>query len=216
MRDEFSRANCDSLTLRRLSSPSLFCLSDVHLGRSPPSLFSYFCVSKGKGCIHPAHTTATIHSRTSSRDPSLNIPLRALPLDYQVSSSSPRFAVTLDPADEGKGSQPLSLSSARSSDSDLSARFRAGDLGDSNIYTGEGSLRTPLRAGHKASGVRAETLRRRAHHSQHYSDIDKEAIEIPLPCHRHISGAERLLASVMSPGNRHGAQMHGLVGKPLL
>ena len=170
---------------------------------------------KGKGCDHPAaRTTATIHSHTPSRDTSFNIPLRSLPLDYQV-TSSPRFAVALDPStDEGKGNQPFSLSSARSSDSDLSARYRTGDFTD--IHNAEGSLRTPLRGAHKVKSVRAETLRRRAHNSLHFGDIDKEAIEIPQPIHRHISGAERLLASIMSPGNRRAAEMHGLVGKPLL
>ncbi|KAJ5765554.1 Mitochondrial substrate/solute carrier [Penicillium odoratum] len=44
----------------------------------------------------------------------------------------------------------------------------------------------------------------------------KENIKIPSPLPRRISRLERLLATVMSPNNRQNAQVHGLVGKPLL
>jgi hypothetical protein len=49
-----------------------------------------------------------------------------------------------------------------------------------------------------------------------HSEVDKEAIEIPRPAPRHISGVERILAAIMSPNNRESAHVHGLVGKPLL
>lgn len=52
--------------------------------------------------------------------------------------------------------------------------------------------------------------------SEHQGEIDKEAIEVPKPAPRRISQPERILAAVMSPNNREFAQMHGLVGKPLL
>ena len=139
-------------------------------------------------------------------------------MDSHIPSS--RFAVTLDRPDEGI----FSLSSARSSESDVSTRFRAGEIADyAPAYDGENSSRTPLRSpldrdvlGHKAPTLLTETLRRRAHNSPYAAEIDKEAIEIPQPRQRRISGVERLLATVMSPGNRRTAQIHGLVGKPLL
>jgi hypothetical protein len=44
----------------------------------------------------------------------------------------------------------------------------------------------------------------------------KEKIKIPTPSPRRISRVERLLANIMTPSNRQNAQVHGLVGKPLL
>jgi hypothetical protein len=47
-------------------------------------------------------------------------------------------------------------------------------------------------------------------------EVLKEAIQIPQPASRQISQVEKLLAVIMSPRDIHTAQMHGLVGKPLL
>ncbi|GAQ11040.1 sugar transporter STL1 [Aspergillus lentulus] len=48
------------------------------------------------------------------------------------------------------------------------------------------------------------------------TDLEKISIDIPSPAPRRISRIERSLAIIMSPSNRHTAQIHGLVGKPLL
>lgn len=47
-------------------------------------------------------------------------------------------------------------------------------------------------------------------------ELDEASIRIPHPRSRHISRLEHFLAVIMSPGSRRTAQMHGLVGKPLL
>jgi sugar porter (SP) family MFS transporter len=50
-----------------------------------------------------------------------------------------------------------------------------------------------------------------------HAGIDKEAaITIPEPPPRYISRAEKILATIMAPGDTHTARTRGLVGKPLL
>lgn len=126
-----------------------------------------------------------------------------------------------------KGSRRSSLSSSRSVNSDFSSWTDTGDLAE-QLADVEDPLQIHLRksldeeflrrAGARPRGKRTK---RRVHYSEELlreqqHRIDKEAIEIPRPAPRRVSRAERILAIIMSPSNRQTAQMHGLVGKPLL
>ena len=48
-----------------------------------------------------------------------------------------------------------------------------------------------------------------------HGGLDKEDIEIPTPRVKPVSKSERILAAIMTGGNRR-TQFHGLTGKPLL
>ncbi|KAJ5928023.1 Mitochondrial substrate/solute carrier [Penicillium verhagenii] len=139
------------------------------------------------------------------------IPLRSL-------SRSPAQHIVLDSASE-KGSRRSSHSLTRS-ESDFSIWSDTGDLA-------EQLAEDPLHS-HPHGTLERDVLVRkggrksskRVHYPQDCSktdsDILKENIKIPSPSPRRISQIERLLATVMSPSNRQNAQIHGLVGKPLL
>lgn len=132
----------------------------------------------------------------------------------------------LEPTDEKKGSRRSSVSSARSFESDFSIWTDTGDFAE-QLADVEDSFQIRLRKsvdreslGQKAARVRENQLKR-VHYPQQVASsqivgIDKEAISIPRPNRRRISGVERVLAVIMSPNSRQTAQMHGLVGKPLL
>ncbi|GKZ52039.1 hypothetical protein AbraIFM66951_009922, partial [Aspergillus brasiliensis] len=98
-----------------------------------------------------------------------------------------------------------------------------GDLTE-QLANAEDPLRIPLRSPEDResfdrveSSVRTEKQNRVHYPSQLViSEDDIEKIEIPCPPPRKISRAERLLAAIMSPNSRQDAQLHGLVGKPLL
>ena len=125
----------------------------------------------------------------------------------------------LEPASE-KGSRRSSHSSTRS-ESDFSVWSDTGDLAEQ--IAEEDPLQIRLR-----NSLDRELLgrkgRRKHNHRVHYppdletegSALVKEKIRVPNPPPRRISRLERILAITMSPGNRQNAQMHGLVGKPLL
>ncbi|KAF7595128.1 hypothetical protein BBP40_007095 [Aspergillus hancockii] len=157
---------------------------------------------------------------TSSPRTSSSIPLRSL--QSRVQRSPVR---ALEPASE-KGSR-RSSSSAQSVESEYSLWTDTGDLAE-QVADEEDPLRIRLResldreiSGRLGSRVRAKQPKR-----VHYSDEnnlitgqaepEKSSIEIPCPPPRHISRIERFLAVIMSPSDRQTAQIHGLVGKPLL
>ncbi|TPR08399.1 Ribosome associated membrane protein RAMP4 family protein [Aspergillus niger] len=99
----------------------------------------------------------------------------------------------------------------------------SGDLTE-QFANAEDSLRIPLRSSEdRESSDRVESsVRTEKQNRVHYpsqlviGEDDIEKIEIPCPPPRKISRAERLLAVIMSPNSRQNAQLHGLVGKPLL
>lgn len=156
--------------------------------------------------------TANIPSPTSPRA----IPLRSL-------SDSNKSITVLESASE-KGSRRSSHSSARSVESDFSIWSDTGDLAE-QLAEVEDPLQIRLRR-----SLDRELLGRqkRKKHSKrvHYSqDLDDEAfddqteklkIHIPRPSPRKVSKVERILATIMSPRSGQNAQIHGLVGKPLL
>lgn len=123
-----------------------------------------------------------------------------------------------------KGSRRSSLSSARSVESDFSIWSDTGDLAE-QLAGVEDPLQTRLRR--SADQELLGRQKRKKHLKQvHYpQDLDDESFEdqteklhihIPSPAPRRVSRVERLLASIMSPRSGQNAQMHGLVGKPLL
>lgn len=154
--------------------------------------------------------TANIPSPTSPRA----IPLRSLP-------DSNNSVNVLESASE-KGSRRSSQSSAPSAESGFSIWSDTGDLAE-QLAEVEDPLQTRLR-----SSLNRELLGRhkRKKHAKrvHYPDdkafdvkTDALKIQIPIPPPRRVSRVERLLARIMSPPRSgQNAQMHGLVGKPLL
>ncbi|KAJ5105145.1 Mitochondrial substrate/solute carrier [Penicillium alfredii] len=118
-----------------------------------------------------------------------------------------------------KGSRRSSHSSARSVESDLSIWSDTGDLAE-QLAEAEDPLQARLRKSfdQKIVGRSGRTkLSKRVHYPRELDrEIDIEKIRIPKPLPRQISRVERLLATIMSPRDAQNAQMHGLVGKPLL
>lgn len=155
--------------------------------------------------------TAIIPPTSSQR--ASNIPLRSLQSDLQ----STRFQQS---ASE-KGSRRSSHSSARSAESDFSIWSDTGDLAEQFTEV-EDPLQTHLRnsVDRELLGRRGRRKPKHVHYSSGLSDepsgIDIEKIRIPNPPPRSISRAERVLAAIMTPRSASNAQMHGLVGKPLL
>lgn len=124
-----------------------------------------------------------------------------------------------------KGSRRSSHSSARSVESDFSVWSDTGDLAE-QLVAAEDPLQKHLR---KSLDPDARRRRNKQSKRVHYSqDLDEEGenkagfvpdlekIEIPNPPPRRIPRAERVLAAIMSPRAGQTAQIHGLVGKPLL
>ncbi|KAE8134081.1 hypothetical protein BDV38DRAFT_273887 [Aspergillus pseudotamarii] len=167
-------------------------------------------------------TTANITSTSSPRTSS-SIPLRSL--EYQ-SRPSPVQSVRARESSSEKGSRRSSLS-ARSVESEYSLWTDTGDLAEQPANE-EDPLRIRLeesldREISSRLGSRARVKQLKRVHYPNESNLlteqaepEKTSIEIPRPPPRHISRVERLLAVIMSPSNRQTAQMHGLVGKPLL
>ncbi|PYI04286.1 MFS monosaccharide transporter, partial [Aspergillus sclerotiicarbonarius CBS 121057] len=99
----------------------------------------------------------------------------------------------------------------------------SGDLAE-QIADAEDPLRTRLinhlnceSSNRVESSVRVEKQKRVRYPDRPSTGEDGiEKIEIPCPPPRKISRAERLLAIIMSPNSQQNAQIHGLVGKPLL
>jgi hypothetical protein len=124
-----------------------------------------------------------------------------------------------------KGSSRPSSVSSRSVDSDFSVWSDTGDLAE-QLANEEDPLQIRLRKSldddlfRRGRPHSAGKKPKRAHYPEdvasRHSAVDKEAIEIPSPPPRQISGVERILAAIMSPNNRGNGQVHGLVGKPLL
>ncbi|KAJ5775957.1 uncharacterized protein N7511_000968 [Penicillium nucicola] len=119
-----------------------------------------------------------------------------------------------------KGSRRSSRSSARSVESGYSIWSDTGDLGE---QFAEDPLQDRFRESlnRELLGRRERRKQRHVHYQtdegeQERSGIDTEKIRIPKPPPRHISRAERVLAKIMSPRSGQNAQIHGLVGKPLL
>ncbi|OGM41937.1 MFS monosaccharide transporter [Aspergillus bombycis] len=166
-------------------------------------------------------TTVNITS-PSSPCISPSIPLQSL--QYR-SQSSPAQSVRVHESASEKGSRRSSLS-VQSVESEYSLWTGTGDLAE-QLANEEDPLRIRLgesldREISSRLGSRARVKQLKRVHYPNESNLATEqaepekTIEIPCPPPRHISRVERLLAVIMSPGNRQTAQMHGLVGKPLL
>ncbi|PGG97111.1 hypothetical protein AJ79_09339 [Helicocarpus griseus UAMH5409] len=178
-------------------------------------------------------TTATISPSTPPRL-STSIPLRSLsppsrPSPDHYSSSQ------LDSSREKEGNRRSSSSSppsTPSTDSNFSVWSDTGDLAE-QLANEEDPLQIQLdysldnqrghrgRAGSRSRGKRSK----RVHYpveerTREYNDGDNvgliKEIEIPTPPPRTISRVEKILATIMSPGNGRNAKSKGLVGKPLL
>ncbi|KAJ5164712.1 Mitochondrial substrate/solute carrier [Penicillium coprophilum] len=165
-----------------------------------------------EGCeVQP--NTAIISPTSSTR--ASNIPLRSLPSDSRSTHSG------LLESNE-KGSRRSSHSSARSVGSDFSIWSDTGDLAEQFTET-EDPLHIHLRDSSDRRLLRRKDRKKQPKNVHYSSDlsnkssgVDIEKIKIPNPPPRHISRVERVLAAIMTPRNEPRAQMHGLVGKPLL
>ncbi|KAB8213597.1 hypothetical protein BDV33DRAFT_229347 [Aspergillus novoparasiticus] len=147
-------------------------------------------------------------------------------LDHQASLHPSRRQMLPRESASEKGSRRSSLS-AQSVESEYSLWTDTGDLAE-QLANEEDPLRIRLgepldREISSRSGSRARVKQLKRVHYPNESNLaveqaepEKTSIEIPRPPPRHISRVERLLAVIMSPSNRQTAQMHGLVGKPLL
>lgn len=146
-------------------------------------------------------------------------------LEYR-SRSSPVQSIRARESASEKGSRRSSLS-ARSVESEYSLWTDTGDLAE-QLANEEDPLRIRLEesldreiSSRLGSRTRVKQLKRVHYPNEsnlltEQAEPEKTSIEIPRPPPRHISRVERLLAVIMSPSNRQTAQMHGLVGKPLL
>jgi hypothetical protein len=140
-----------------------------------------------------------------------------------LQSSSGHF-VGVDSASE-KGSRRSSYSSGHTVESTFSVWTETGDLAE-QLADVEEPLQNRLRKsldcetaspeGSRAGLKRQRRVRYIAQSPAGRTDLEKISIDIPSPAPRRISRIERYLAIIMSPSNRHAAQIHGLVGKPLL
>ncbi|KAJ5836155.1 Mitochondrial substrate/solute carrier [Penicillium robsamsonii] len=132
-----------------------------------------------------------------------------------------RYANPADASNE-KDSRRSSHSSARSVGSDFSTWSDTGDLAE-QFAEAEDPLQIHLRDSSDRRLLRRKDRRKQPKHVHYFSnlsnersEVDIEKIRIPNPPPRHISRVERVLAAIMTPRNDAHAQMHGLVGKPLL
>ena len=98
-------------------------------------------------------------------------------------------------------------------------RQRLSDTLDDDILAGA-LKRHPKRHKHHSSRKRVHyedggrsSSRSSRSTSRHAGIINKEAIHIPNAAHRHVTRAERIIATIMT-GSR--SSIHGLTGKPLL
>ena len=176
---------------------------------------------KGKGPLFWPTTTANIPLPTPSpRSPS-SIPLQSL--QPQSSSPSGHSTKVLESASE-KGRRRSSLS--HSVRSEFSNWTETGDLAE-QLADAEGhplqvhrrrslDREAPERAGSSVRVNRQKHTHYLHRPSSSEAEFAKTSIEIPRPPPRRISRIERTLAVIMSPSSRQTAQMHGLVGKPLL
>ncbi|KAJ5959060.1 Mitochondrial substrate/solute carrier [Penicillium vulpinum] len=158
--------------------------------------------------------------------PLLSCP-NAPPLSKSPPDPHPILTVLRHPAsrllESEKGSRRRSShSSARSAESDFSIWSDTGDLAEQFAET-EDPLQIHLRNSSDRQLLRRKDRRKQPNHVHYPSNVsnertgvDIEKIRIPNPPPRHISRVERVLAAIMTPRNAPNAQMHGLVGKPLL
>lgn len=116
-----------------------------------------------------------------------------------------------------KGSRRSSRSPTRSAEPDIAVWSHTGDLAEQ--LAEEDSFQSLLqddRAVLHRSGQRNHS--KRVHYPPGLENDGSvfEKVQVPSPPPRRISRVERILASIMSPRSAQNAQIHGLVGKPLL
>ncbi|RAL05017.1 putative MFS monosaccharide transporter [Aspergillus ibericus CBS 121593] len=166
---------------------------------------------------HSPITTVNIPSTTSSAHTPSNIPLQSLHLRSQSSSSKAVEYIS------DRGSRRSSVSSPHSTGPEPFTWTDSGDLAE-QLTDAEDPPRSRLinsldceSSNQAKSSVRVGKQKRvRCPDRPGIGEDDIEKIEIPCPPLRKISRAERLLATIMSPNGQQNAQIHGLVGKPLL
>ncbi|KAJ5584103.1 uncharacterized protein N7459_003903 [Penicillium hispanicum] len=164
--------------------------------------------TKGRGLV--SSPSAIIPSPTSPRA----IPLRSL------RSHSPTKSTTVVESASEKGSRRSSHSSTRSVESNYPLWSDTGDLAEQ--LAEEDPLQICLRESIDREILGREGRRnrsKRVHYPlvlQNDGPVLEQKIQPPSPPPRRISRAERFLASIMSPRSSQNAQIHGLVGKPLL
>ncbi|WEW61849.1 Ribulose bisphosphate carboxylase large chain [Emydomyces testavorans] len=174
--------------------------------------------------------TTAIISSSNPPESSAPIPLRSL-TPYSRPSSELSSSL-VDSSRETQGARRSPSSSpppSTPSESTYSIWSDTGDLAEQ--LANEDPLQIQLRKSLEQqafgrSGARYQRSRaRRVHYAEQEEEersilgdrgISKEAIRIPEPSPRKPSRVEKILAAIMSPGNRQTAQIHGLVGKPLL
>lgn len=172
-----------------------------------------------KGCHVQPIITANIPSQTSRRHTSSSIPLRHLHSQTRISSAA--SGDVGQSAAEGESRRRSSLSSANSefvwTDSgDLAEQPADAEHPLQTNLSNRPELDTSYPIGSQDRPKQPKRIR--ILHQPYIGSLatEKTSIEIPQPLPRRISRAERILATIMSPNNRQNAQMHGLVGKPLL
>ncbi|EEP78333.1 hypothetical protein UREG_03179 [Uncinocarpus reesii 1704] len=180
------------------------------------------------GCFGQPASTAIISS-SNPPDSSAPIPLRSITSHSRPSSEL--SSSLIDSSREKQGARRSPSSSpppSTPSESTFSVWSDTGDLAE-QLANEEDPLQIQLRKSldHDAfsrTGAARRSRSRRVRYAEHEEErnnlgprgISKEAICIPEPPPRKPSRVETILASIMSPGSRRTAQMHGLVGKPLL
>ncbi|KAI1924571.1 Ribulose bisphosphate carboxylase large chain [Ophidiomyces ophidiicola] len=181
-------------------------------------------VRRKAASLSPA-TTANI-SPPLPPGSSAPIPLRSLSPHSRPSSEISSSLVGSSREKQGARRSPSSSPPLTPSESAFSVWSDTGDLAE-QLANEQDPLRIQLEPGldhgsSNRSGARSRSSRKRVRYAEQEdevkakAEISKEAIRIPEPPQRTPSRVETLLAAIMSPGDRRTAQMHGLVGKPLL
>ncbi|MCJ1374905.1 hypothetical protein MMC20_006138 [Loxospora ochrophaea] len=163
---------------------------------------------------HSSPPTVNIPSSTPFK--SAGIPLRSLTPSSQPNDPSSALPRSADEKRAGRHSSD-------SAESEFSLWSDTGDLAE-QLADEEDPLQIRLRDSLDASEARplAHQSRRVRYADQDHlhrkttnPGVDKEAIAIPEPAPRHITRAEKAIATIMT-GNRQESQKRGLTGKPLL
>ncbi|KAK4202580.1 hypothetical protein QBC40DRAFT_346944 [Triangularia verruculosa] len=153
----------------------------------------------------------------SNRLPS-NIPLRTFPVHSNTARSrqghlidEPRSPESED--DSGNSSWTDTGDIAEQLAGEDPLRQRLNETLDDEAFAGVFKRRHPRLKGQKKVRYQEPSSSRSRSSSRYAGAVSKEAIYIPTAAHRHVSKAERLLATIMTGST---SSVHGLTGKPLI
>ncbi|KAK2739037.1 hypothetical protein FQN57_006719 [Myotisia sp. PD_48] len=200
--------------------------NNFHVLRSISLRSIAFLVPNNRAALgQPWIITATIPPSLPAPDSSTSIPLRAL--HSHLPPSSELSSSLHDSFGEKQVNRRPSPSSSPApstpSESNFSAWSDTGDLAEQ--LADEDPLQIRLQEsldrrifGNRYRKPQSKRVRYAKEEESHLIDNGdlKEAVRIPEVAPRQPSRTSRILAAIMSPGDRRSAQIHGLVGKPLL